>query len=440
MHFRARRLPPWLLLIPTLILLLLAAGGYAISRGRPRLTDTFPAPGAPAVPALAPIRLTFDKPMNRGSVQAALTTDPPRTGNFTWDANTLTFTPTQPWAGGTIVTITLGADARGAAGIRLAAPITWSFRTAPTLLAYLWPADAPANLYALDPLSGDTLQLTHTQRGILDFSPAPDRLTILLSLANPAGGADLATLNLLDHSLTILHRCHASLCLTPQYNPAASLIAYEDQTAGTILLLEPGGSPQPVAPGRFPAWSARGLLLAYDPALPGYFTFDPATGSRTDFPNQTGEPASWDPASPNHFLAPEISLAPLFGSHLTRHTLLPTLTTDLTLDPSADDYAPAFSPDGATIAFARRFLDATRWTPGRQLWLMHADGTNPRPLTDAPLYSHLAFAWHPGGAQIAFVRSNQADLNEPPELWIINADGSNPLRLVINAYAPQWLP
>ena len=40
-----------------------------------------------------------------------------------------------------------------------------------------------------------------------------------------------------------------------------------------------------------------------------------------------------------------------------------------------EDVSPVFSPDGKWIAFARRYLDPLRWTPGRQVWLMRADGT-----------------------------------------------------------------
>jgi Tol biopolymer transport system component len=107
---------------------------------------------------------------------------------------------------------------------------------------------------------------------------------------------------------------------------------------------------------------------------------------------------------------------------------------------NVEDFSPVYAPDGQTIAFARRFLNESDWTPGRQLWVMDAQGQNASQLTFSELHNHLGFAWHPDGSQIALLRSNQADLYEPPEIWLIQSDGSDAVRLVINGFAPQWLP
>ncbi len=444
MRFHRRTLPRWLIAVP-IVLLFLLAGGYAISRGRPHPVGFFPAPEAIAVPAPAPIVLTFDRAMHPGSLENALQTEPARTGESAWDeeALTFTFTPADPWPRGVFITFTLTTEARTASGIRLAEPVTWSFKTASTLLAYLWPADdtAPADLYALDPDSGDSLRLTTTEFGVLDYAPAPDGLTVLVSLANAQGGADLAILSLLDHALTPLLDCAARLCRNPQIDPSGMWIAYEDATRQQIHLLPLFGEPALLGPGRFPAWSSDTTLLYFNPDEPAYISYNPVTGTRHTAPNDTGDPAAWLPNA-DEFIAPEILTVPggLFASHLARYLVTGGPPADLTLDPNADDNAPAVSPDGTRLAFARRFLDTERWTPGRQLWLMTTAGGNPHPLTDAPLYGYTSPAWHPDGTQIACVRSNLADLNEPPEIWLINADGSTALALVINAFAPQWLP
>ena len=71
---------------------------------------------------------------------------------------------------------------------------------------------------------------------------------------------------------------------------------------------------------------------------------------------------------------------------------------------------------------------------------MQANGREAIQLTNNAVYNHTAFTWHPDNARISFVRSNQADLNEPPEIWMMNVDGSPPIRLVINGFAPAWFP
>jgi Tol biopolymer transport system component len=89
---------------------------------------------------------------------------------------------------------------------------------------------------------------------------------------------------------------------------------------------------------------------------------------------------------------------------------------------------------------ARKYLDAARWTPGRQIWLMSPDGKEFQALTNAPYFNHSSFAWSPDGQQLAYLRFNQEKLTDPPELWLMNADGSQPIQLVIGGYAPQWIP
>jgi Tol biopolymer transport system component len=115
-------------------------------------------------------------------------------------------------------------------------------------------------------------------------------------------------------------------------------------------------------------------------------------------------------------------------------------TTDLTQAIELEDSSPVYSPDGALIAFARRYLDSTRWTPGKQLWLMRSDGSEAHPLTQSGDYNHHDFAWSPDGKRLAYIRFNQTILTEPAELWLINADGSHPIELVKGGYSPQWIP
>ncbi|HUF38303.1 MAG TPA: Ig-like domain-containing protein [Anaerolineales bacterium] len=448
MRFRRRpsRRPLWIVLGAVL---LTAALWALVSSGRPNVAGVFPSPETFPVPAPAPLTITFDRPMNQAAVAAALVSRPDRTGTFAWDENVLTFTPDRPWPSGSTVTVTLTAEARAASGLRLPNPYTWSFRTAPTLLAYLWPAGDPehtdSDLYALDPDGGEVTRLTESDFGVLDYSLHPDGLSILLSLSNTRAGADLAELDLLTREIVILLDCGPVLCSSPQADPSGNLIAYETVTSGEIYLLEADGDRRLVGPGRFPVWSPNGLLLGYDPAAEAYFVYDPETEVLEMFPNITGEPAGWAHDG-SYFLAPAITAlgATSFASHLTIYPLgglgAAGAPVDVTLDPLADDYAPAVSPDGGLIAFTRRSLAPERWTPGRQLWVMAPDGSDARPLTAAGLYHHTALAWRPDGARIAFVRSNQADLNEPPEIWIINLEGGEAVRLVIGGFAPLWIP
>ena len=439
-----KRSPLKPLLIAAIGLLVVVSIWFAMTRNRPTVTDISPAPDAFAVPAPAPLRITFDRPMDQDTVPPALTTLPARSGVSVWDENMLIFYPDTPWPHGAQISATISTAARSSSGLRLREEITWSFRTAPTLLAYLWPASlnepVPADLYVLDPVSGEVARLTETRYGILDFFRHPNGLSILLSLSNELGGADIASLDLLTNSIQILHDCGSHLCRTPQMDPSGKWIAFENLTVSGVFIMQVDTAPVLVSTGRFPSFSSGGLIL-YDIETEAFVVFDPDSGDQISYPNISGEPPAWAPDG-SFFLAPtftEIGQS-AFASHIFQYFKNITTPNNLTLDRLADDNAPAISPNGERIVIARRSIAPESWTPGRQIWVMQANGLNARQLTNSAVYNHTGFTWHPDNEQIAFVRSNQADLNEEPEIWLIATDGSPPIRLVINGFAPAWLP
>ena len=92
------------------------------------------------------------------------------------------------------------------------------------------------------------------------------------------------------------------------------------------------------------------------------------------------------------------------------------------------------------LAFGRKSLDPSSWSPGRQLWVMDITGGQTNPLTTEMDFHHTSFSWHPNGEMLAFVRYNQAKISDPPEIWLINRDGTDKFRLIINGFSPSWIP
>ena len=102
---------------------------------------------------------------------------------------------------------------------------------------------------------------------------------------------------------------------------------------------------------------------------------------------------------------------------------------------TANNWAPAWSPGGARIAFA-----SARDTSHGELYLMNPDGSNVARLTYNVASSVGHPAWSPDGGRIAFnceVESGNSDI------CLINIDGTGFVRLTTDPASessPTWSP
>lgn len=106
--------------------------------------------------------------------------------------------------------------------------------------------------------------------------------------------------------------------------------------------------------------------------------------------------------------------------------------TNISLNPDVTDSAPAWSPDGRKIAFARTALNHSG------IYLMNPDGSGQAQITDG---RDTEPAWSPDGRRIAF-RSNR-DSTTYSQIYVMNADGTGIVRLTNNPTTdvePAWSP
>jgi Tol biopolymer transport system component len=219
-----------------------------------------------------------------------------------------------------------------------------------------------------------------------------------------------------------------------------------------MLKLENGqaiGDPVPVGikdhSTRDPSWSKNGWLAFYDETSAAFQFYYPTSGQRVSFANTTGEPGSWT-ADGVKYAAPDIKFPAVpandteYFSQLLLYDLQTGAVSELTRDNRMEDILPAFSPKGDQLVFARRFLNQENWTPGRQMWAINVDGTNPRPLTNSSMDNHLGFSWSPNGDFVAYLKFNTASLTGKRELWLMNMPTGSNQKILMEAYNLQWLP
>jgi Tol biopolymer transport system component len=188
-----------------------------------------------------------------------------------------------------------------------------------------------------------------------------------------------------------------------------------------------------------PAAPPDGALIAYTRILlsrPGSQIWAVRkNGSHPRFIARGSEPA-WSPDGKRIVFVgprrprvskPEIYLMRADGTHIRR----------LTDNWNASDRSPAFSPDGKRIVFLSN-RDATGGAGNAEIWVMDTRGKHAVNLTRNPAIDDHP-AWSPDGSRIVFERSS--GVTQQRQIFVMNADGSDQHQLgTLEGSRPTWSP
>ncbi len=445
-----------------------------------RLVAQEPAPGEVDVPMTQPLRLRWTGPVDAASMEGHLHLEPEVEGRLDVDGRDVLFWPHTAWSPGTTYTVTVEAGVSGEGARPARDEETWQFQVRLPRLLYLGrtaPGDGPRQLFVADPGGGSPRQLTAQPLGLWDYAVHPLGKAIIYAAVREDGGSDLWIVQAGGSGDELLLACPEEACLNPAWCLTAAgeagLVAYErralwasapnlDPQAGRLWLLDPEAAETwPLfdydVPLHSPAWAppARpereepeaegGERLAYaSPTLPGIEVYDLATEELFQVGNEWGTAPAWSPDGGSLALS-ELLLA---GESMVVHLFRVEVGSGELLDLSGDDslvqdVGPAWSPGGGWIAVGRQWLDEERWTPGRQIWLVRPDGREAYPLLEEPMAHHLALAWRPDGAALAYARSDLSQGNLPlPDVsvWVYDLVTRRPVLVAEQAVLPRWLP
>ena len=106
-------------------------------------------------------------------------------------------------------------------------------------------------------------------------------------------------------------------------------------------------------------------------------------------------------------------------------------------DPAARDLASATAPAEAPAPAVIAFSAAGGESPLPEIWLVNADGSDRRQLTESPLPGSGAFPWEwsPDGSRIAYAVA----IPHVMEFGVVDVDGSDQ-RSLGSGFAPSWSP
>ena len=448
----------------------------------PKVIAVEPIRNATEVPSTAPVHILFNRPMDSQSVLSHLKIQPQLMGQVVQQGNRISFAPEEPWPIGETVTIQLSAGARSDRFLPLLFGETWSFQVGEPRVVYLWPATEQADLYIHSIAEdGEPQQLTEATVGVLDYNLSANGVQIVYAAVRDDRGTDLRLYNLLSGEDRLILGCEPEArCKAPSLSPDGVWLAYERESlsAGVggaaitarsrvwIMLVNGDAGPFPMGPEEHitgnPGWSPMGWLTYYDTSLQAIALVDLAENQQTSpfnyLPSSLGVAGAWSPdglymvypeivfpeEAPDDFEHTEerVEGEPLFYSHLYRVEAISSLIEDISPGEAlmVEDASPVYSPDGNWIAFARRYLDPLRWTPGRQIWLMRADGSEARPLTDDSTKLHTSLAWSLDSKRLVFMRRSASDFSQPAEIVWLDISESLLRPIIEGGFLPRWIP
>jgi Tol biopolymer transport system component len=446
--------------------------------GAPRIEEIQPASDAKMVLSTAPIRIAFNQPMDRVSVETRLEIEPQLTGRFVWEGNSLRYIPDVPWPQGQDVTINLAAGCRSSYFLPMLKSHQWSFQVGVPQVIYLTYDGNISLLELINVQTQEHTQVVQTSSEILDFSVSLDGTMVAYSVMRQDGGSDLRLYDQVSGNDQLIYECPSPMrCQNPQLSPKDDLVAFErvELQAGVggkwlagfpqvlSVKLTEGSQVFPVGAINHahsdPHWSSQGNLAYYDETSNQIIIVDLDVQSQPielySIPSELGIVGNWSPDG-SYLVFPDLVFLdetftknedtgdefPLFYSHIFQLNLSTGLVYDLigTDFGLVEDTSPVYSPDGFWIAFSRKFLDEERWSLGRQLWLMRSDGSGAKQITQEPEYNHFSISWSPDSARLTMVRVDQDDFTQSPELWLYELESERLVLLESDGYLPQWVP
>lgn len=413
-----------------------------------------PADNATGVSTRPTLRVTFSQPIANPD-DVTLTITPPISGTSRWQGDTLVFQPAALLQSDTNYRITIPAGLNGERGRTLLKPVTWQFQTGHPRVLYLGWNEADRNQLFVVPIGGgDPIALTPPESDILDYGVSPDGMTIAYSVFREDSGSDLWRVPAGGGQPTLLLACPGAACSGPVWSPAGGRLLYERRNQAG-----PGGAPG--APrlwwldtttgqtsplfedsqwlGRAASFSSDGRWLAYAaPLAQEVQAYNLETGQTITQRSYTGERPAWHPAGDTFLFSDVFADAQSYDIRLLQIDVTTGITTPLSgLQAGINDGAAVWSPDGRWIALERKIGQETR---GKQLWLMRADGSEARPLTNEPDVNHAMPAWSPDGRYLVFQRYPLTEAWADPAIWLYDTETGEMRQLAPAGLQPTWLP
>lgn len=463
MNSIARWAGRWLLWF---ILAMLA--GFGLVAGA-RLLIGLPAPTflpqGGLVGARGPLALQFNEPILAESLTGRLSLVSPGGQavdgrveiSAVGDTTLARFWPASPLVEGEVYKLALAAGVQSSSGLALRQAQEWPVQVRRVEVVYLSSTEAP-DLWAALPDGSAARPLTNTSGRVYDYDVSPDGEWLIYSALNEQQGADLWRVGRAGGQPELLLPCQADLCANPSIAPDGQRMVFSrrqvsglpGQPAGApnLWLMNLGDLnldlllPDPNVTGYQAAWSPDGRFLAFQDALvEQFYVVDWQARSLAAYPASQNGALTWFAGSDRLFFS-RIQGGGDDTRPYVQVFVLNVLTGQeeqvLGEDFGLYDFSlPAESPDGVWLAVGLRRVDGG---PGKGLWRMHLDGSQPELISAGDIFANGAYSWDLTGRQLLFQRVELGSSSARPAVWVWAEGSSAPLLVAQDAVLPRWLP
>jgi nickel/cobalt transporter (NicO) family protein len=308
--------------------------------------------------------------------------------------------------------------------------------------------DEPKQLFVTDIQPIDPVLLSGAGENVTEYALSPDQGKVVYVTQSENLENRIWLVYVKSGEQKVLSDCADAICSGLVWSPNGTRIVYEytrlsdknitglptlwwaDITSGEANSV----FQEAQLPGANPRWSPDGKWLSYAKS-DEIRLYNLGTGESHAIQSPIASAAYWSPDSKKILYRDVILRDRLFITQLFVYDLSSGIEAKINPDLNYENLSAAWSPDGEWIAVVRRELSVPL---GNQIWVMRADGSEPRALTSASGLLHNNLTWSRDGKYLLYDVFSPNSSSLESNVQMIDVETGIITDLGIIGYKAEW--